>query len=402
MSDSIGQQKGSVSTATPDALNGKDTKALDDFWKHFRLFPVKFDDDGHTYWYFSVPISYLVLLLPFFLYDSSHLEIFYPCHEFVTKNAGTVLLSIVTLCLTVVFFNRWRRSIPNTFQKLLDKGHIRSKGREEDLEEEYLHFLQLYQSALWNKKRYFLISATIPVTLILLLLIEVRYISPASPNWLIIQWLGIILFVAPPALLWGYLLGASSWAMYNNGLCVGKITKKFNLNVEPSHPDNCGGLKLLGNFCLGMALPILVGVSFFGLYGLGGVLYPKLLNGQQAVQLSSTIGLLVFDGPLAAIAFFVPLWGIHCEMLTGKEVYEDKFAEYITKLEKGIWLSLEKGMVDQAKAAKEEMDVMQALNPNTIGYPTWPFNRRILLIYLAPQILPILSLILQILPLIKH
>ncbi len=133
-------------------------------------------------------------------------------------------------------------------------------------------------------------------------------------------------------------MGVTGWYIKN-------LTAKFDLSILPSHPDYCGGLKPLGDFCLRMALPIAL--------------------------------------PLAAIAFFVPLWNIHLKMVARRDVYYDNFAERVAKLEGRIQSSLDKGLLDEARVAREEMEIAQVLHPDKIGYPTWPFDRRILLTFLA-------------------
>jgi len=86
-------------------------------------------------------------------------------------------------------------------------------------------------------------------------------------------------------------------------------------------------------------------------------------------------------------------------MVERKEAYEDIFGDYLSQLEKKLWAALRQKNLEDAKALKEEIEVAQVINPDIQGYPSWPFDRRILLIYLLPQALPILGILL---PLFLH
>ena len=80
-------------------------------------------------------------------------------------------------------------------------------------------------------------------------------------------------------------------------------------------------------------------------------------------------------------------------MIEWREEYQDNFAERNALLEQRIQSSLDKQDVADAKAAKEEMEILQILHPDKITYPVWPFDRTILFKFLTPQIIPLLSLL---------
>ncbi len=178
-------------------------------------------------------------------------------------------------------------------------------------------------------------------------------------------------------------MGVTGWYIKN-------LTEKFDLGILPSHPDHCGGLKSLGDFCLSMALPILIGTVFLGIWGIASI-----REGINVYNVLPDIYLFLFALPLAAIAFFVPLWNIHQKMVVRRDACYDNFADRVAKLEGKIQSSLDKGLLDEARVAREEMEIAQVLHPDKIGYPTWPFDRRILLTFLAPQIVTIASLAVQ-------
>jgi hypothetical protein len=170
-----------------------------------------------------------------------------------------------------------------------------------------------------------------------------------------------------------------------------------------SHPDNCGGLGQLGSFCLNMVLPLLIGSVLLGLFSLFNVFHL-----QPFWIIIVDITLVVVFLPLAVIVFFAPLWNIHSQMLRKRRIYEDEFAERIIefeertkRLEEKLRSSLDKEELDKAKSAKEELEIVQVLHPNKTSYPLWPFDRSIALIFLTPQVITILTLLVRLAPMIK-
>ncbi len=293
-------------------------------------------------------------------------------------------------------------TIPATFRFLFSKRDVSSVTPGSDVTQEYQRFLGEYRKALLSKKRYILIGVLLAVFLTVLLLWWIswgirEFIFPTTSdplsstiervNLFIQEGLGILLLV--------YFFGAGAWMMGTTGLYIKKLTTKFDLVIQPSHSDRSGGLRPLGNFCLNMALPLLTGSVLLSLYSIGNVLHviPFWTGTANVVLVAMVL-------PLAFLAFFLPLWNIHLKMLDKKRTYEDEFAGQITKLEEKIHFSLGKGELEEAKRAKEEIELVQVLHPDKISYPVWPFNRGILLKFLTPQIVPVLSLVVQLGPVV--
>ncbi len=402
MQESSFQQDGSISMDEPLVLQNNVPSAPTDFWHRFRLFRFNFEEYSFNHWYVFLLVGFSTFLFLDILYDVRNKSFdFSDSFEFsLTKFALTDWLFIsllVALALTVLAFNRWRGNIPTTFKLLLVKGRVRSLNQGSDINKEYSYFLEEYQRNLLSNKRYIVITISMVTCLALFFFIAlIRYI-PASllgfkedPLYYLIVW---VFWTLLPAIFLGYFFGVGAWVIIITGLSIKNLTTKFELNIQPSHPDQCGGLKVLGDFCFGMALPLLIGATLLGIYGIGGIIYPDLTNRLFIVPVAANIFLFLFTLPLAAVAFFLPLWNIHCEMRRRREKYEDEFAERITKLEKKLHVSLDSGELEEAKFAKEEMEIVQVLHPDKIGYPLWPFDRRIMLTLLSTQIIPSISII---------
>jgi hypothetical protein len=378
MEESMAQQNSSAAefASTP----------LVNFWHTFRLFPSSFDESGFKYWYIYIYGLLALALIPLLAY---YFHIIVPSSEYklYTDNILLYILLPITLSLVVLSYNHWRRGIRGVFEDFETGRHLSSRRGESHFSEEYTSFLNAYQDKLLSSYRYIVIGIAVITSVALLSFMLRAYI--ASP-------FSLLLFcILPGSIILGYFLGVSSWTMLVTGHYLRTVTTRFDLHIEPGHPDNCGGLRPLGRFCFSMALPILVGVVFFAIYAIGDNLYPTLLpHVPDTIRLGAGAGLLVFDVPLAALAFFFPLWGIHLEMVRQKELYEERFAARLAKMRQRLWSSIDTDAFDEARTIRRQINILQLLDPDTLDYPTWPFSRRLLALYLIPQLLPIVSLVL--------
>src|SRR6266849_4687352 len=383
-----------VSISEPSPQNKSITSSLVDFQNTFRLFPLRFDTFCFDHWYWLIIGFVVPYIISSFTFDVRIAQLCPQCEHFyniknVLSNWFFISL-VVALVLELLTFNTWRRNILSTFQVLLNKRRIYSHNQDTEVAQEYRSFLNTYQSTLLSYKRYFVIAIPVIFTCIYLLYI---WSDPGRKDALlsIDDWFIEILIILA-FLFMSYFFGIAVWVMGVTGWYIKQLTEKFDLTILPSHPDNCGGLKSLGNLCLGMAIPILIGAISLGIWGIGDSIH----EGIHSYNIIADVFLIVFALPLAAIAFFVPLWNIHNNMIVRRDEYYDNFATRSAKLEKKIQSALDDGLIDEAKVARDEMEIVQVLHPSKIGYPTWPFDRRILLTFLASQIVPIVSLIVQI------
>jgi hypothetical protein len=391
----------------------------------FRTFPLRFDEFAFSHWYlFTLGLEGVLLLLAFAsdiikgFAIPAHDGLYYFLHEFHNSATYGVLTDwiyfsgVVAVSLIALAFNSWRKTIPTIFQEM--PKHIRSLHGNGDVTEAYARFLMGYQRTLLSRKRSILLVAMFIICLALTwgniryVYDAFRYYSfllPQSPLFgllgmvqtLSYQVVGTILAV----FLEGYIFVAGSWVLAVTGKYLKDLTLQFKFHIQPSHPDHCGGLSILGNFSFGMALPILILSLLLGLYALIGF---SPLGEHLLEPIFATI-LLPLVLLLAGLAFFVPLWDIHRRMVEEKKTYNDNFAEWTAKLEQMIQSSIEgqapidPQALEKAKAAKEEMEVLQVLHPDNVKYPVWPFDRRILVAFLTPQIPAIISLLTD---LVKH
>ncbi len=378
-----------------------------DFWQDFRLFPLRFDKYVFQYWYIF-PAIFVVVVLALDLMIDLHLNQNFGLFKGELTN-WLLITFVVMITLAVVFLMRWWSGIPALFQMLLNKGLICSRSPNKSVNQDYQRFLEKYQQSLLSRGRYLLIGFSMSSSLILSLIQTWSSFSwlfyTSDPYLSLLGWLILICRVILFNLLLGYILGAGGWAMIITSVYIRRLIQEFDLNVQPSHPDQCGGLKSLGNFCLRMVSPILIVTTLLGIYSIGSIFFPIIIEYQRVVQIEANFSFIALVLPLAWVVFFYPIWKIHRTMVAKKNVYQDdaavqiaKVESRLTKLEEKIWSSLDQGKVEEAKTGKDELEILRALYPNTTEYPTWPFDFRTQLTFLATQIVSIIGLIL---PLIK-
>lgn len=402
MNDPTAQQDSSIQSDQLHSNQARSPSILDEFEKSFRFFPRRLDEWSYRNWYVLVGVFVLIVLVAAALYG------YFVLHDALGELKGiltnwSIIPLAAALSLAALTFNRWRGRIPQTFPALLrlhSKRQLGSSMQDGPIQQEYSRFLAEYQKTLLSDRR------NIPIRIIMIISCLIALLSTIQglldihlPSIVLLLRLGAVLFLLIAAVIWGYFFGVGAWGMCVTGWYLKKLTSQFDLPIQASHPDKCGGLKILGDFCLKMALPILIGVILLGTWSIEATLFPQNIPGtllRSIVIIAANSVLFLFALPLAFIAFFLPLWDTHRKMVAKKEAYEDAFADRMAQVEEKLQSALDKGTLEEAKAAKAEMEIRQSLHPDTIGYPVWPFDRRIFLTFFAPQIVPIVSLMVQI------
>jgi hypothetical protein len=163
------------------------------------------------------------------------------------------------------------------------------------------------------------------------------------------------------------------WVVFITGWHVRKLVRLFELRIQPFHPDKCGGLKSLGNFCFGFVSPLLIGSGL----SIGFILLSFAGSGVNAAYLAARVGvallLLLYDLPVIVLAFLLPLRDIHTKMVSQGETDEDSYVARIEALRQEIQALLETNQVEEAKAVQEKKSLVETLHT---PFPAWPFSVR--------------------------
>ena len=144
-----------------------------------------------------------------------------------------------------------------------------------------------------------------------------------------------------------------------------KLHNTFDFQIRPLHPDKCGGLKPVGDFCI--AINYIVFIFFIVI-----VAFYTLPHG-EGLNLSLYFGLPLYIF-FAMFFFFYPLWPIHDSMKTQKSDLSRKPDEELD--------SDYREMLD---------DIIDKGGANKI--PTWPFKVSGVALFLIAVFVPVLSVI---------
>jgi len=361
------------------------------FWDRFRLFPRRGEDALFSKAGYLVCIALIPLFLLFL--ESLIFDLYFGTGFEQVRNLFTINylpLHVISLSWILIIwpFVRWKQQVPVFFQEMLDNGRLGKVN--ESLMLDYLDFLRNYQCLL--RSRYWVILLAAFIALVLGVNITLGVLGDLLQNQLLsdlFEWYSklriLTLWIFSP-LLWISFFIPAAWPIIITGLFVFRIPRQFEINIQPCHQDRCGGLKPVGNFCLEMTLPLILGgillvvIAVIYIIWSGNILHPI----SQAVYLTIFILLL----PLTAASFFLPTWSFHQAMVEYKRAEESKITSRMLELDE-CFRSLLEGEVDieDAKTAKEELEVLKTIHPDQMKYPVWPFRVNVLWGIFAPQLL---------------
>lgn len=284
-----------------------------------------------------------------------------------------LLLILVGLSLVILSFNIWKQHIPIVLKYVFDNKCILSASDDFDIF--YHKFLENYQKALYNRRRYLLICGLIVITAIYYYFAVFQpglafVIANPDPLLLKISYIIHLILFAFFDVAGMYYLGEQGWVTYLSGRYINKLIQSYELNVKPLHPDKCGGLKELGSFCFGLLTPLLIAISYFTGYIFVALKYP---NGTYDITTIIFILFLfvVYALPLAVFAFFIPIWSIHMKMLKVREFADESYATTLAILRQQIQALLNDERLEEVETKKKKMELIQSLY---IAYPSWPLR----------------------------
>jgi hypothetical protein len=311
-----------------------------------------------------------LLILAQLLYVISLLGRNSPVEEVLLQGVGFGVPPTVATILAIWRFNVWRWRTPNALRDLWE--HKRLALPDGDADRSYLCLLERYRAALASPKRY-LLSGFSMIFICIPFVYEFAQALSSEPP--LIESVGGLLYTF--LFLGGfYCIGILVWAMYISGWYVRKLARAFQLSIRPFHPDQSGGLKLLGNFCFGLASPLLLASGLFIGYSMFALVEYSPINGSAYLVLNVYYPLffvLLFALPTIVLGFMLPLRDIHTKMVSEAKTNQTSYFTRTEALREEIQALLDVKQIEAAKAVHEEMTLIEALY---VPYPVWPFHVR--------------------------
>lgn len=166
------------------------------------------------------------------------------------------------------------------------------------------------------------------------------------------------------------------------------------LNINPLHPDRCGGLRVLSAY----SIKVVYLIAMFG-FIVGVEEFRFIIFGiaQKNWEVNLIVPLYL---ALAALAFFAPLSTAHIGMKQAKEKLLNRIANQFWDEYLDAHRSLSKEP-DKLEEELKNIQQLQSLHQLTEKFPVWPFDtgtlRRFFATITTPLIPPIIGIILELL-----
>ena len=178
----------------------------------------------------------------------------------------------------------------------------------------------------------------------------------------------------------------------------------FRFDIQPSHPDKCGGFKAIGDLCLKMVYIVVVMGVFLGFWlfvskhmplspELQAVLPPYVLDEGFRTPAKVLIVLLAAAG---VAVFFWPMLATHNVMAAARDDLQknlDAIARRIHELDRALLGDPAQMAAEDRKKLLSEIETLRMLYDHTTQAPTWPFERSVALKFASTQAIPLLSLL---------
>ena len=169
---------------------------------------------------------------------------------------------------------------------------------------------------------------------------------------------------------------------------IQKTIKDKELNINPLHPDRCGGLRPLSQYSLKTAYL----AAIFGIM-IGFTEYRFITQSVDSKYWLLHLGIPIYL-LISLLCFFGPLLAAHGQMKSAKEKMLDniasQFQDDYARISKNLCLKAE-----ELKKEVEKIRELQSFYSLTDEFPVWPFDvqtiRRYVVAVLAPLLPPLIG-----------
>jgi hypothetical protein len=198
--------------------------------------------------------------------------------------------------------------------------------------------------------------------------------------------------IATVDILLAYALGMAVWKATVAALQIRRLGRKGELIVRPFHPDGCGGLLPIGQFCLSLSLILVV----FAFFVLGWIAYAHLISARTALTYQMyrvvepwLVGGLVMVAIVAIAGFFMPMASVHRLMRAEADKFMrplERLANRVSVEEAALLSRASTARDDEWKAADEQVASLKRHYEQYRRPPTWPIDLRVRMTFLGSQL----------------
>lgn len=201
-----------------------------------------------------------------------------------------------------------------------------------------------------------------------------------------------------------FLVGLWIFELVVTAVRIHRLSHFFDLDIQPTHPDRCGGFEIIGDLCLRMVFILLIPTLFVvfwlaastnivSLSDLDAFIPEYVRNPDFSKPVYYSLILLFLSG---ITVFFWPMYMIHRYMLEAQAELDrklDNISRQIQDLTHDLLADPVKMPADERKKTMLDIDSLKNLYAYTRNVPTWPFERKMLIKFISSQTIPIISLV---------
>jgi hypothetical protein len=324
-----------------------------------------------------------ILLVLFSVYHRTLTSITLPFESSVENFYVFLILGTLGIILVIYFLE----SIPKTFVELWENRVIQSKTNLENSVEIYNKRLMRLERTINSKKSY-IIAVIYPLVSNVIVLYS-SFMTPVAESP-VIMYCDIRVFplsgimVTVMYIILYFLLTVIAYKAYFSILFLRRLRNDFRIIVRPLHPDRCGGLKPVGNFCIKIDYILLVvglAIAAFSIFP-----HAKEMN----TLICFALFLYVF---FATFFFFYPLWTVHDSMETQKRSLLNNLNEKLDSVYQETYEEIIARGIDVDERKLNKIEKMDMIYERANKMPVWPFDVGNLIRFLTTIFIPVMSIV---------
>jgi hypothetical protein len=330
-----------------------------------------------------VGIAYLLALLPIFIsmtegnFNNSNLEID------ALRDLGYYDQFFFLLPFFIVFIPYYLKGLSSALNSLTESGVV-TINEDETIE------VEKYSEKLFG---HWMITLTPFAISILFIILDVfTYILAGKNTWNSAAGLANVSLIEIINILLVFFMFYLITALFLRIVLTYFLINRFlcgRVDIQPLHPDNCGGLSPLGEFSLRLTKAgIFIGIPI--LLGILSNIY------QHGFPLFSPVNILMFGGYIISLSvvFFLPLLGARKSMIIAKKKELKIISDYFQSERKDILSNYSNG--ESAKNLEiSNLEGLMKLYEIAKAMPVYPFNSMNLIRFLSSILWPIGLIMLQ-------
>ncbi len=318
------------------------------------------------------------------------------------------LIAIVPVCLIFFYIislmNKFSKKTPQAFQQLIMDGILipgetetadppgpsstRSKWKRRPTHSStYVRDLETAITASpWRLVLYSFITLTLSAITIPVA-VEGNVFQPGHYIWYK-GYMYTILLAAPPVI--SYLLSQYIWVFSVTSQYLINLPRYFTIRIDPDMEDGSGGLKPIGDLILITAVLLLPFVVLAMIWSSPGYFSIFGLKGLDIFLVIMSTGLVL----LAFLMFLRPLAAIHKEMKTQKKLFQLEAERSKSGLIKKLRALAMEGQLSspEGQIIRSQLETLDKIYSPGVRFPTWPISTGSRPIYLAAQMIQVISI----------